>query len=136
MLDQIVPARPKQVLDQTRAQPGRELGDRAADVTHRDEGEHRADDQRAHEEHDQGADVERQPHASAQPRVNSITGEVSVCAGSVTIQSSGTRLAKPMPSTTLAASRQPSTIQGLIPLSLEEESRRMPKISTAGFGTG
>ena len=62
MLDQVVPARPKQVLDQARLQPGRELGDRVADVTHRHEREQRPDDQRAHEEHDQGADVERQPH--------------------------------------------------------------------------
>ena len=62
MLDQVVPARPKQVLDQTGLQPGRELGDRVADVTHRHEREQRPDDQRADEKHDQGADVERQPH--------------------------------------------------------------------------
>ena len=84
-----------------------------------------------HTKNDQGADVERQPHGVGPAAGKLDHREVSVCAGSVTIQSSGTRLAKPMPSTTLATNRQPSTVQGLILSALKNSRTMLRKLAVA-----
>src|SRR5918996_2714758 len=55
------------------------------------------------------------PSFAMMSRETSSTGDGSALSGSATIHSRGTRLAKPSPSTTLAAIRQTSTAQGLIP---------------------
>ena len=124
VLEQVAPARAQHLLDQAHAHQVRDLGVGVADLAHDVERDHRLEQHPDDQDDDQRAQrgIEARGRAASRGRCRRRrTGWSSRWRR----PSSGTSVAKPIPSHRLATIRQTSTTQGLVPRALKKIRRTL-----------